>query len=118
MDESLINDTSTNNTKDKAKEILKNDTSNDPDHIKLGKWVTNNMKYNIRYHGSKMTVDEILSNLTGVCEHFTKLYNALLFSIGIKAVYLSGFAITGENGIPEEATSVAHALTMAKIDGK
>ena len=118
MDESLIDDTSTENTKAKAKEILKTDMSNDPDHIKLGKWVTNNMNYNIRYSGKKMTVDEILSSLTGVCEHFTKLYNALLFSIGIKAVYLSGFAITGEDGIPEEAKTVPHAWTMAKIDGK
>ncbi len=118
MDESFVLNTSTENTRAKAKEILESDTSNEPDHIKLGRWVTNNMKYSISYSGVDMTVDEILSKLIGVCEHFTKLYNALLSSIGIKAVYLTGYAITGENGTPEKASSVAHAWTMAKIDGK
>ena len=118
MDESFVLNTSTENTRAKAKEILESDTSNEPDHIKLGRWVTNNMKYSLSYSGIDMTVDEILSKLIGVCEHFTKLYNALLSSIGIKAVYLTGYAITGENGIPEKASSVPHAWTMAKIDGK
>ena len=118
MDESLVLNTSTENTRAKAKEILESDISNEPDYIKLGRWVTKNMKYNLAYSGVHMNVDEILSKLTGVCDHFTRLYNAFLSSIGIKAVYLAGYAISGENGVPEKASSVAHAWTMAKINGK
>ena len=118
MDESLVLNTSTENTRAKAKEILESDTSNEPDYIKLGRWVTKNMVYTYSYFGRDMTVDQILSELKGVCEHFTRLYNAFLSSIGIKAVYLGGAAITGEGGIPEDAKAVSHAWTMAKINGK
>ena len=118
MNEDMILDTSTANTRAKAREILANDNSNEPDYIKLGRWVNKNMKYSMSYFGAKMTVDEILEKLIGVCEHFTRLYNALLQSIGIKAVYLGGYAISGKDGTPESADSVPHAWTMAKIDGK
>ena len=118
MNEDMILDTSTENTRAKAREILANDNSNEPDYIKLGRWVNKNMEYDLRYSGAKMTVDEILSKLIGVCEHFTRLYNALLQSIGIKAVYLGGYAISGKDGTPESADSVRHAWTMAQIDGK
>jgi len=118
MNEDMILDTSTENTRAKAREILANDNSNEPDYIKLGRWVNKNMKYDLKYSGAKMTVDEILSKLIGVCDHFTRLYNALLLSIGIKAVYLGGYAISGKDGTPESADSVPHAWTMAKIDGK
>ena len=118
MNEDMILDTSTENTRAKAREILANDNSNEPDYIKLGRWVNKHMKYDLSYFGKDMTVDEILSKLIGVCDHFTRLYNALLLSIGIKAVYLGGYAISGKGGKPESASSVPHAWTMAKIDGK
>ena len=118
MKENMILNTSTVNTIAKAKEILANDNSNDPDYIKLGRWVNKNMVYSLSYSGVTMSVDEILSKLKGVCDHFTRLYNALLQSIGIKAVYLGGYAMSGKGGTPESADSVRHAWTMAYIDGK
>ena len=54
------------------------------------------MIYDLGYSGVHMTVNEILSKLTGVGEHFTRSYNAFLSSIGIRAVYLSGYAIKGK----------------------
>ena len=113
LDESLIVDTSTANTRRKAAEILAADDSDEPDYIKLGRWVHKNMKYGSA--SIDLTVDEILSSLTGYCLHYTELYNSLLFSIGIKAVFITGFFIPGENKKPESATESYHTWTIAKI---
>jgi transglutaminase-like putative cysteine protease len=40
-----------------------------------------------------MTAKEIYNTKIGVCEHFTKLYNTLLVSIGIDAVKVVGYAL-------------------------
>ena len=62
----------------KAKEILINDKSNKKKYIKLGRWVYKNMKYDMKYFGKRMSPEEILNKLKGVCEHYSILYNALL----------------------------------------
>ena len=116
LDESLIVNTSTVNTRRKAAEILAADDSDEPDYIKLGRWVKKNMKYGSA--SKDLTVDEILSSLTGYCWHYTKLYNSLLFSIGIKAVFITGFFIPGKNLKPESATESYHTWTIAKIGDK
>ena len=116
LDESLIVNTSTVNTRRKAAEILAADDSDEPDYIKLGRWVFKNMKYGSA--STDLTVDEILSSLTGYCWHYTKLYNSLLFSIGIKAVFITGFFIPGKNLKPESATESYHTWTIAKIGDK
>ena len=118
FNESLIIDTSTEKTRQKAKEILEKDNSKDPDYIKLGKWVKNNMKYNSSLNGKQESVDEILSNLSGDYSNYTRLYNSLLFSIGIKAVYANGYVMQGETGAHEKINFAKHAWTLAKIDGK
>ena len=100
----------------KVKEILNNDKSTDPDHIKIGKWVYKNMKYDISQTGKKKTVDEILNSLIGVCEHYTILYNALLNSINIEAIYVGGFAFDEESIKKKE--NIRHAWTLAKINNK
>ena len=46
--------------------------------------------------------------------HYTELYNALLNSIGIKALYASGEAINNIETLNREN----HAWTVAEIDGK
>ena len=118
FNESLIIDTSTEKTKRKAKEILVNDHTKNPDYIKLGKWVKNNMKYDSNLNGANVRIDDILLNLTGDYSSYTRLYNSLLFSIGIKAVYVNGYVIQGETRAPDKINFVYHAWTMAKIDGK
>ena len=60
---------------------------------KVGKWVHNNIKYNINYTGrSEVKAIDVYNFKEGACEHFTKLYNALLYSLGYKVLFISGFA--------------------------
>ena len=120
FNQSLIIDTSTEKTKQKAKEILENDHSKAPDYIKLGKWVKNNMKYDSNLSGKQggINIDDILLNLSGDYSNYTKLYNSLLFSIGVKAVYANGYVIQGDTRASEKINFVNHAWTMALIDGK
>ena len=108
--------TSTELTKIKVKEILSKDKSTDPDYIKIGKWVYKNMKYDLSQTGKRKTVDEILNSLIGVCEHYTILYNALLNSINIEAIYVGGYAFDENSKIKKE--NMGHAWTLAKINNK
>ena len=56
----------------------------------------------------------IFNNKKGVCEHYTILYNAMLNSIGIKAMYVAGWAFQGNETSGDEDT-VGHAWTAALI---
>ena len=115
--------------KNLVNEIINSDKTNYPIYKKIGKWVHNNIKYDLKFHGKKYTAKEILNIKQGVCEHFTKLYNTLLTAYGIEAIKVSGFAkdIT-ENNIKvkkkkeeekeNEDPSERHAWTLAKIDGE
>lgn len=115
-DEMIKNDLkniSTNLTISFVKEILANNTSNNPDYYKIGKWVYNNINYN-KDHNTASDPDDILIKRKGVCHHFTVLYNALLNSIGIKALYASGEVIKNIKDLGGEN----HAWTVAEINGK
>ena len=109
--------TATDATRSKAQEILAADSTGAPTHVVLGRWVYNNMNYDISYTGRQLTVDEILNGLVGVCEHFTRLYNALLQSVGIDAVYTTGFAFNSKTKLSYPGSS-RHAWTIAKINNK
>ena len=76
------------------------------------------MKYRLSYYGEEKNVDEILSNLIGAPDHYTKLYNSLLFSIGIKAVNINGYIVKSDYGRTEKIKTEPHTWTMAKINGK
>lgn len=118
--------------KDLSDKIIKEDKSEFPVYRKLGRWVNNYIKYNINYHGKVYTAKEIYNNKEGVCTHFTLLYNTLLVSQGIDAIYISGYALdTTENNVikenettkvlntnPNTLNSSKHAWTLAKIDRK
>ena len=71
------------------------------------------MKYN-RSHNTKLEPNDIIEKREGVCAHYTVLYNALLNSIGIKALDASGEAINNIKTLSREN----HAWTVAFIDGK
>ena len=118
--------------KDLSNKIIKEDKTEFPIYKKLGKWVHNYITYNIKYTGKTYTAKEIYNNKIGVCAHYTLLYNTLLVSQGIDAIYISGYAldITENNVMKENETtkelntnpntleSQKHAWTLAKIDGK
>jgi hypothetical protein len=115
--------------KNLANDIIKSDKRDFPDYKKIGKWVYNNIKYNIQLTGAKFTAMEIYKNKQGVCEHFTILYNTLLTAYGIDAIKCSGYAkdITEYNAKVKkrkdeenqnEDPTERHAWTLAKIDGE
>ena len=58
----------------------------------------------------------LLNSLIGVCEHYTILYNALLNSINIEAIYVGGYAFDENSKIKKE--NMGHAWTLAKINKK
>ena len=102
--------------KKKAEEII-NEESDKPNYYKLGKFVNSYISYDISYSGKDLTVKEIYDGKKGVCEHYTKLYNAMLNAVGIKTLYISGWAFDGNQTSGNKDTS-GHAWTAALIDDK
>ena len=101
---------------DKAKEI-QNEKSDFPDYYKLGKFVNEYMTYDLSYSGKNMTLDQIFAQKRGVCEHYTLLYNAMLNSIGIKTLFVAGWAFDKDQTSGDKDT-IGHAWSAALIDGK
>ena len=64
-----------------------------------------------------MSIEEILNKRIGVCEHFTQLYNALLHSINIPAVFVGGYAFNNENSFKNPKFST-HVWSLVKINSK
>jgi transglutaminase-like putative cysteine protease len=85
-------------------------------YYKLGRFVNNYMTYDLRYAGMYLTPKEIYNLKAGVCEHFTILYNEMLNSIGIKTLYVSGWAFSN-NETSGNKDTMSHAWTVALIDG-
>ena len=109
-----LENTSTAETISLAKTILLEDKSSKPSYYKIGKWIYKNIKYNISLSGKSLNISQIINLRQGVCHHLTLLYNALLNSIGIEAVYASGYSIKDL----KNPTDGRHAWTVAKINGK
>ena len=87
-----------------------------PSVVKIGKWVKKNIKYDITYVGlNDITATETLNNKRGVCHHITKLFNALMYSLGYQTLYILGYALDKKivYGIED-----AHAWSLVNIDGK
>ena len=103
-----------------ALEIIKKDISNYPKFYILGKFVHKYLKYNLNHFGKLYTPIEIYNLKEGVCSHFTLLYNTLLNSIDIPAIYVSGMANNGEGGKTQfrNYKDQKHAWTLAKINNK
>ena len=109
--------------KNLAQEIVKNydkehkdDLIKVLDVVKIGKWVNKNIKYDYSFIGrSDLTASDILKIRMGVCEHFTVLFNALMYSLGYQVIYISGFALDKKDTFGKED---AHAWSLIKIDGK
>ena len=87
-----------------------------PNVTKIGKWINKNIKYDINYIGrNDVTAFNTYNIKTGVCHHFTILLNALMYSLGYQAIYVSGFASDLKNYLTIET---AHAWSLIKIEGK
>ena len=105
----------------KAQEIIKeydskNKNNKTPDLIKIGKWVKNNITYDLRFVGkNEIQATEVLKIKMGVCHHFTKLFNALMYSLGYKVIYISGYALDKKDHYD---VSDAHAWSLIRINEK
>ena len=102
--------------KDITQEVIRNN-SDLPEYYSIGKFVHSYITYDINDLGKRYTAKQILENRKGVCEHYTILYNAMLNSIGIKAMYVSGWALQNAE-ISANDQTVGHAWTVALIDDK
>ena len=89
------------------------------------------MTYNMQYFGKDLTAKQIYEKKYGVCEHFTLLYNTLLVSQGIKALEVSGYALSDrekdnnnnkienkDNNNLQTLQDSRHCWTLALIDEK
>jgi len=105
--------------KDKAQRILLDDEAYKgyPDYYKIGKFVNSYLGYNEKYASKVYTPIEIYYLKAGVSEHFTLLYNAMLNAIGIKTLYVEGWAFK-KNDISGNNNTFKHTWTAAFIDGK
>ena len=102
--------------KSKAQEIIA-ENSNFENYIKIGKFVYSHIEYDISYVGRQLGAKEIYEGKKGVCEHYTILYNAMLNAIGIKTLYISGWAFDGDK-ISGNKDTLTHAWTVALIGTK
>ena len=59
--------------------------------MKIGEWVYKNIKYNLSYVGRhELTALDIYNKKTGVCHHYARLSNALLYSLGYPVAHIHG----------------------------
>ena len=106
-----------------AKKIIedfdKNNTDNDfkyLDYMKIGIWVYKNIKYDYNYIGkTEMSSIDIYNIKHGVCHHFTKLSNALLYSLGYKVLYISGYVCKKNKEFNSDS---GHAWSLIKLGNK
>ena len=100
----------------KYDELHKDDEIEVTDIFKIGKWIKENIKYDISCKGKNdITAFETYNNKIGVCHHFTKLFNAFMYSLGFKCVYVSGYVIEKKDYFSSENE---HAWSLIKINGK
>ena len=61
------------------------------DYMKIGLWIKKNIKYSYGSIGKKCSALKIYKMKAGVAYHYTRLCNALLYSLGYKVLYASGY---------------------------
>ena len=86
------------------------------DVLKIGKWVHKNIKYDLYYTGlNYITSKETYELRRGVSHHFTKLFNALMYSLGYQVLYILGYAMDIAKSF---SLNDSHSWSLIKIDGK
>ena len=86
------------------------------DVVKIGKWVNKNIKYDLSYTGlNNITAKETYELRRGVCHHKTKLFNALMYSLGYQVLYILGYAIDKTKSF---SINDSHAWSLIKIKGQ
>ena len=85
------------------------------DVVKIGKWVHKNIKYDLSYTGlNEKTATETYVERKGICHHITKLFNALMYSLGYQVLYILGYIIDKTKSFSRRDS---WAWNLIKIDG-
>ena len=83
---------------------------------KIGKWYYKNIKFNLSYTGlNYITATKTYELRRGVCHHKTKLFNALMYSLGYQVLYILGYAMDIKKSF---SINDSHAWSLIKIDDK
>ncbi len=84
----------------KANEIVKGEDDMYVVVFKLGKWVKDNIEYNLTSTTAEAVQSSswVLDNKQGVCDELTNLFISFCRSVGIPARFVSGVAYTNLNG--------------------
>ena len=86
------------------------------DYMKIALWVKENIKYDLNYSGrTEYSAIDIYRMKVGVCHHFTVLSNALLYALGYKVIYISGFVVKNNKEFDENS---GHAWSLIKVKDK
>ena len=86
------------------------------DVVKIGKWVNKKITYDPSYIGmNSLTARKTFQLRSGVCHHITKLFNALMYSLGYQVLYILGYVIDIAKSF---SINDSHAWSLIKIDGK
>ena len=94
----------------------KNDIIIVPTVVKIGKWIKNNIKYDPGLTcQNKITATETYNKRKGVCHHITKLFNALMYSLGYQTIYVMGYVAIKNNSYD---LYDSHAWSLIKVNGK
>ena len=103
--------------KDIIKEFDKKNKDNNfefHDYMKIGMWVYENITYDLSYSGqTNYSAVDIYNIKKGVCHHFTKLSNALLYSLGYKVLYATGYVCKEDSSFK---TSTGHAWSLIRLN--
>ena len=100
----------------KYNEEHRNDIVIVPDVTKIGKWVYKNITYDPTYTGrNDITATDTLFDKKGVCHHKTKLFNALMYSLGYQVLYILGYSIGKTKSF---SINDSHAWSLIKINGQ
>ena len=86
------------------------------DYMKIAIWIKNNIKYDLNYiDKDEYTAIDTYYMKVGVCHHFTKLCNALLYSLGYKVIYITGFVSMEKKEFDKDS---GHAWSLIQINNK
>ena len=91
----------------------KNDFVKITDIAKIGKWIKKNIVYDEKE--KSISALEIYQRKKGVCKQYTILFNALLYALGYKCIYVSGFALKDNDCFK---STDAHSWSLVRINGK
>ena len=100
-----------------SNKIISQNKSKEEPYIKIAKWINKNISYNNNLINKNLTPIEILAFREGICDHFTLLYSALLYSINIISIRIGGYSINERIKIKNlNLDNDGHSWNLVKVN--